>query len=65
MAWVQGFRRLKDSASTDWLYAIAEVRGLRMKEPPGSAQQFCRDMYTEAKSAAGRRERPLFFFVGF
>jgi hypothetical protein len=36
---VQGFRRLKSSASTAWLYAIAHIRGLRMKEPPGSSQQ--------------------------
>jgi hypothetical protein len=29
---VQGFRRLKNSASTAWLYAIAHIRGLRSKE---------------------------------
>jgi hypothetical protein len=66
MAWVQGFRRLKSSAFTAWLYAIAHIRGLRMKEPHVSSQlycwnvllngilktqQFCRDTYTEAKSA--------------
>jgi hypothetical protein len=38
---VQGFRRLKENASTAWLYAIGHIHGLRMKEPPGSSQQCC------------------------
>jgi hypothetical protein len=64
-----GVPALRNSASAAWLYAIAHIRELRMKEPPGSAQpycwrvllngisktqQSCRDTYTEAKSAQGK-----------